>query len=78
MAKLASRYSTALFRLALEKKDLDRYYDQILVLNEAVCKDEEIMEFIKNPNFSSEEKFNLFENIFKGKVEDDILGLLSV
>ncbi|MCD8158594.1 MAG: ATP synthase F1 subunit delta [Clostridiales bacterium] len=77
MAKLASRYSTALFELASEN-NIDKYYDQICVLNEAICKDGEIMEYIKNPNFSSEEKFKTFEKIFKGNIKDDILGLISV
>ncbi len=78
MAKLASRYATALYELAKEKNATEAYLEQVSVLNEAVCKDSEIMEFINNPNMASEEKFSLFEKVFKGNIDDDIIGLISV
>lgn len=78
MAKLASRYSEALFSLAKEKNSLDLFYDQIKVMNECLCKDDEVKEFIRNPKISSEDKFKVFEGIFEGKVEPELLGFLSV
>ncbi|MCC8014650.1 MAG: ATP synthase F1 subunit delta [Eubacterium sp.] len=78
MAKLASRYSEALFSLAEEKNAVDLYYDQITVVNDCLCKDGEVKEFIRNPKISSEDKFKLFERIFEGKLEPELLGFLSV
>ncbi len=78
MAKLASRYALALFQLAKERDALDTFYDQVKVMREVMLEDEEIHEFINNPRLSSEDKFRVFEGIFKGKAEPELLGFLSV
>ncbi|MCD7905735.1 MAG: ATP synthase F1 subunit delta [Clostridiales bacterium] len=78
MAKLASRYALALFQLAKEKNSLDSFYGQVKAMKEIMCSDEEIREFINNPKLSSEDKFKLFEGVFKGKAEPELLGFLSV
>ncbi len=78
MARLASRYSAALFSLACENNKLDSYYEQIKELKSCLCDDEEIREFINNPNLSSEDKLNILKGVLEGKAEDDIVGFISV
>ncbi len=78
MARLASRYSAALFSLAAEKNKLDSYLEQTYALKKCLCDDEEIKGFINNPNLSSDDKLNILKGVLEGKAEDDIIGFISV
>lgn len=78
MGRLASRYAQALFELAVENDSVDKSLGETETLKEALYSDGEIREFIKNPNLSSEDKFNILKNTLEGNVSDDVLGLLAV
>ncbi len=79
MAKLISkRYSVALFELAEETNKIDELNDEVEFMYNAIIGDKDFLTILNHPRISGEEKFKLFQEIFKDKISDEVLGLLSV
>lgn len=79
MAKLVSKtYGDALFELALEEKSLDVLADEVTVLSGVLESNEELMKFLNHPKIAKEEKIKVVENIFKGRVSDNLTGFLEL
>ena len=79
MAKLVSKtYGDALYALALEKGTIDATYEEITGLKVVFAENEELSKLLSHPKISREEKITVIENIFKGKVSDDVLGFLVI
>lgn len=79
MARLISkRYAIALFELAKELNKVDDFNNEIQVIYNSIKNDKEFLDVLIHPRISSLEKFSIFENIFKGKVSEEILGLISI
>lgn len=79
MARLISkRYAIALFELAKENNKVDLFNEEILGIYDFIKNDKEFLEVLNHPRISSNEKFAIFENAFKNKISDEILGLISV
>ena len=79
MAELISRrYAEALFEIALEKNSVDKFFDDVTLIYESIKDDKDFLTILKHPQISGEEKLAVLTNAFKGKVEDDIIGLFSV
>lgn len=77
MAKQVEKtYGNALFELALEQNQIDILFNDV---NEVISILQENMDFIKllsHPRVSKEDKIKLVEEAFKGKISDDITGLI--
>lgn len=79
MAKIISKaYGEALFELALEKNELDSIAEQVNLLANAFAENPELIKLISHPKISKEEKVNVIESIFKGRMSDDIVGFLVI
>ena len=79
MAKLVSKtYGDALYALALEKGTIDAVYEEITGLKKVFSENEELQKLLSHPKISREEKITVIENIFKGKLSDDVLGFLVI
>ncbi|MBR6399631.1 MAG: ATP synthase F1 subunit delta [Firmicutes bacterium] len=79
MAELISRrYAEALFEIAAEKNSVDKFYDDVALIYESIKDDKEFLTILKHPQISGEEKLDMLTAAFKGRVDDDILGLFSV
>lgn len=79
MAQLISnRYANALFELAKELGKIDQYNDEVKLAYSSIKSNKDFVTIIDNPQITTDEKINMFENIFKGKVSDDVLGLFYV
>ena len=77
MAKLvANSYGNALFELALEKNNLDDMLEEITCLQTVFRENADFRKFLSHPQISKEEKISVIENTFKGKADNDIVGLL--
>ena len=77
MAKLvANSYGNALFELALEKNNLDDMLEEITCLQKIFQENADFRKFLSHPQISKEEKISVIENTFKGKADNDIVGLL--
>lgn len=79
MAKIISKaYGEALFELAVEKNELDSIAEQVNLLANAFAENPELMKLLSHPKISKEEKVNVIESIFKGRMSDDIVGFLVI
>ena len=79
MAKLvSSTYSDALFELALEENRLDSFYEEILASRQIFLDNEELLKLLNHPKIIKEEKITIMENVFKGRVSDEILGFFHI
>lgn len=77
MAKLVDKtYGDALFELALEEGQTDTYFEECQSILEILRDNDELMKLLTHPKISKEEKEQVIENVFKGRVSDDITGFL--
>ncbi len=79
MAKLISKtYGEALFELAVEDGKVDAFMEEITGLLDILRKEDEFTKFMNHPKVLKEEKIRVIENVFKGRISDEIVGFLSV
>lgn len=79
MAKLISkRYAVALFELAKETDKIDLFNSQVELIYNSIKNDKEFLTVLNHPRISGGEKFNLFQNIYKDNISEEILGLISI
>ncbi|MCL2034387.1 MAG: ATP synthase F1 subunit delta [Oscillospiraceae bacterium] len=75
MAELSVRYATALFDLAAQSGEIEKYVEQAGFLCDAL-KDEELQRIITHPKVSTSSKLTLLRESFAGRIFEDLLGLL--
>ncbi len=79
MAKLISNtYAEALFELAAEDNRIDDLYAQIDMLQKLFSENPEFIALLNHPHITQEEKLAALENTLKGRVDDEIVGLLRI
>ena len=79
MAKLASGvYGEALYELAVEEKKTDQFYDEVRVLQEVLRTNPELSTLMNHPKITKEEKLRVVEEVFHGRMDDEITGLLRL
>lgn len=77
MAKQVSKtYGNALFEVALENQTLDSTLEEVLFVKQVFLENEDLNKLLLHPNIEKEEKISVIENIFKGKVSDELTGLM--
>lgn len=77
MAKLVDKtYGDALFELATEKGQTDIYFSECQDILQIIRDNEELLKLLTHPKIAKEEKVKVIENVFKGRVNDDITGFL--
>lgn len=79
MAELvAGRYGTALFELAVENNRVDAIKEEVINLKNILSEEKEFVELIKHPRISLEARRKMVEDIFEGKISDELLGLIDL
>lgn len=79
MAKLVSKtYGEALFDLAIEENKLDLITEEIRLVKEVLENNEDLIKLLNHPKISREEKITVVENVFKGKLSDEVVGFLVI
>lgn len=79
MAKLVSKtYGQALFELALENNALEQILEEEAFVKEVFAENEDLVTLLNHPKISKDEKIQVVENIFKGKISDTMLGFLVI
>ena len=79
MAKLISKtYGEALFELAVEEKKTDVFLNEVNAVVSALKQNEDFYKLLNHPKISKEEKIQVIENVFKGRVSDEITGFLTL
>ncbi len=72
------QYAKALFDLASAKNLEKSYYDNLVVINDVVKKNEEVLKTFSHPSITNEEKKDILSNTLKGNIEDELLHFLFV
>ena len=79
MAKLVSKtYGEALFELAVEEKRIDVFQEEVQGVKSILDANKEFNELMKHPKVVKEEKIQIMENVFKGRITDEFLGFLTL
>ncbi|MDO4267677.1 MAG: ATP synthase F1 subunit delta [Eubacteriales bacterium] len=79
MAKLVSKvYGDALFEAAMDKGRLETVYAEAVSLVPILQANPELMSLLGNPQIVKEEKTAVIRQVFKGRVTDELMGLLEV
>jgi F-type H+-transporting ATPase subunit delta len=76
-SKISVRYARAIFQSALEKKILDKVYQDMIFISE-VCKIPETQEFLRSPIIFPSKKEAIFHSILGGNVEKISLSLIDL
>lgn len=79
MAKLVSKtYGDALFELAVESGQVDEMLEETREVVKILEENNELSKLMNHPKIVKEEKIQILENIFKGKVADEITGIMTM
>ncbi|MCY6369818.1 F0F1 ATP synthase subunit delta [Clostridium ganghwense] len=73
---LDKRYALALYEVAEGKGKVEEYLEEGKEIIELIKNNEEINKIIKHPEISTSKKKKIFEEIFKGKIYDDLLSFI--
>ena len=79
MAKLVSQtYGEALFEVAVEEQKTDIFLEEALVILTTLEQNPELDKLMKHPKISNNDKEQVFENIFKGRISEEMLGFIKL
>ncbi|NLL93331.1 MAG: ATP synthase F1 subunit delta [Clostridiales bacterium] len=77
MAKLVDKtYGDALFELALENQNIDTYFEESKAVLQILKENDELLKLLQHPKIVKSEKEHIIENIFKGRISEDMTGFL--
>lgn len=79
MAKLISKtYGDALYELALERDMIDSWTEEVHVLIKILSENTDFTKLMNHPKIVREEKEEIMERVFKGKMADELTGFLKI
>lgn len=73
---LDRRYALALYQIAEEKGKVQEAIDSLKQVAVIIKEDKNLQKLIEHPQVSSSSKVKLFENLFKDKIDNDVLSFL--
>lgn len=77
MAKLISKtYGEALFELAVEEQKLDVLLEEAKVVRDILRENADFGKLMSHPKISREDKVKVAQEVFKGRVSDEMTGFL--
>ena len=79
MAKLVSKtYGEALYELAVAKKETKQLLEEIRSVNVILDQNPDLDKLMKHPGIPKQEKSEILEKIFKGRISEDLMGFFQV
>lgn len=75
---LDKRYALALYTVAEEKGKVEEYLNDLREIVSHMKNDSEFLKVIKHPEISTSRKKKIFINIFKGKIDEELLSFLLI
>lgn len=79
MAKLVSKtYGDALFELAVEEQTVDMLENEVQGVLLLLQENLELNKLMNHPKITKEEKNKIIEEIFKGRISDELTGFLHI
>lgn len=73
---IAKRYANALYEIATQDNKIDLFMDEMNFVKTVFVKETELVQVLNHPKVSTEERTKMIEDIFKGKISEEIVGLL--
>ena len=74
----ARRYSVALFEAGREQGKIDTYFEQIKDVAAVLSDHKDLMELLTHPNIEKKDKKRVVGDIFKDKIDEEIIKLISL
>ena len=79
MAKLiAKTYGGALFELAVEKDRAEGFLHEFDAICQAIMANPDFLRLMVHPKITGEDKVRVLEDVFKGRVSDEMVGFLEL
>ena len=79
MAKLVSKvYGDDLFEAAREVGRMDDIYVEVQELQKLLRENEDLQKMMENPKVIREDKENVIETVFRGRISDEIVELMKL
>ena len=79
MAKLISKtYGEALYELAIERDMVDTMLEEVSGLITILSKNTDFTKLMNHPKIVREEKEEIMERVFKGRISDELTGFLKI
>ena len=75
---LDRRYALAYYEVAEEKAKVEQYLQDFRELEKLILTNTDIIQLINNPQISSSRKQELMKDVFKGKVNDDLISFINI
>lgn len=73
---LDKRYALALYEIALEKNKVEEFLEELRQIVELTKTNEELKIIISHPQITTIRKKEIFKNIFKGRIQNELLAYL--
>jgi F-type H+-transporting ATPase subunit delta len=73
---LDRRYALALYEVAEERAKTEEFINDLSDILNIINENEELLELIKHPKLSTTKKMELFSDIFRGKLDEEVLSFL--
>ena len=79
MAKLVENvYGDALFELATEQGIQEQILEECKAVAEVLNSNDDLLRIMNHPKIVKDEKLQVIENVFKGRVSNPVMGLLTM
>lgn len=75
---LDKRYALALYDVAEQKGKVEEYLNDLKEVCDLIFNNKDFYEVIKHPQISTKKKKQTFINIFKGKIDEELLSFLLI
>ncbi|MGL4570306.1 MAG: F0F1 ATP synthase subunit delta [Clostridium sp.] len=75
---LDRRYALALYKVAEEKNKVDEYLQDLREICDIIDNNEELKAVIEYPQISTKQKKKIFIDVFKGKIDEELLSFLLI
>lgn len=73
---LDRRYALALYEMAEKRDKVDEYLKDLREICDLIQNNQEFFEVIKHPQINTKKKKELFVQVFKGKIDEELLSFL--
>lgn len=72
------RYARALFQVAKSLNRTEGFLEEFRELSKIMLENRELRDFLDHPNITNSEKKNVIQEIFKGRVDQEIIQLIYI
>ncbi|KEI00304.1 ATP synthase F0F1 subunit delta [Clostridium botulinum] len=75
---LDRRYALALYEVAEENAKVEEYIQELKEIVDLINNNEELLKIVQHPEVTTSKKKKIFKEIFKGKIDDNLLAFLLI